>query len=252
MKNFFRLSLIFLFLMAAVSGFSQHNKPCDGPMPNNKFRQKFDQLASMQNESMKLKKAKELVFDFCVTSEQVKDIASLFANDYNRLDFAQAAYANVTDKENFYDVYDSFAYFSNVFRLHDFVKEGHGHHGSHEPPVVVVPTPPVVLPPPPSQQGNPCIVNTPEFKEVTESISKQSFNSTKVTIAKQIITAKRCFTSEQIRDIVKLFTFEDSRLEIAKFAWDFCIDKQNYFKVNDAFTFSSSSEELAKFISGKH
>ena len=87
---------------------------------------------------------------------------------------------------------------------------------------------------------------------VKDAISKQSFNSTKVTVAKQVIAAKQCFSADQVREIVKLFSFEDSRLEIAKYAYDYCIEKRNYFKVNDAFSFSSSTEELAKYINSKH
>ncbi len=236
--------LIFCFLFS----FGQHRKPCEGPLPSVKFKQKFDLITSSQNETQKLRKAKELSIDFCLSTEQVKAIAELFVNDYNRLDFVEVAYPNTTDKENFYDVYDSFAYFSNVFRLHDFIN------GLHAAPV---PVPPVELPnvPPPHSPPpttTPCQVTDIDFVQVKDAISKQSFNSTKVTVAKQVIAAKQCFSADQVREIVKLFSFEDSRLEIAKYAYDYCIEKRNYFKVNDAFSFSSSTEELAKYINSKH
>ena len=83
------------------------------------------------------------------------------------------------------------------------------------------------------------------------SIRKESFNSTKVTLAKQILRSKQCFTTVQIREMLKLFSFDDSRLEMAKFAWEFTTDRDNYYQVADVFTFSSSKEELMKFLEGR-
>ena len=45
-----------------------------------------------------------------------------------------------------------------------------------------------------------------------------------------------------------LFSFENNRLEIAKLAFRKTVDKQNYFMLNEALTFSSSKDELARFI----
>jgi hypothetical protein len=51
--------------------------------------------------------------------------------------------------------------------------------------------------------------------------------------------------------ILQLFTFEDNKLELAKFAYDYCIDRENYYRVNDVFTFSSSKDELSRFLQGR-
>jgi hypothetical protein len=44
-----------------------------------------------------------------------------------------------------------------------------------------------------------------------------------------------------------LFSFEASKLEIAKYAWHHVVDKGNYFTINDAFTFDSSVDELNEY-----
>ena len=44
-----------------------------------------------------------------------------------------------------------------------------------------------------------------------------------------------------------LFTFENNRLEIAKYAYGKTVDKGNYFVVNDVFTFNSK-EKLNEYI----
>jgi hypothetical protein len=47
-----------------------------------------------------------------------------------------------------------------------------------------------------------------------------------------------------------LFSFEDTRLEFAQYAYAYTLDLRNYYKLNDAFTFESSIDELNKYIQG--
>ena len=48
---------------------------------------------------------------------------------------------------------------------------------------------------------------------------------------------------------MNLFSFEDSKLQYAKYAYTYTFDLGNYYKVNDAFTFEMSIEELNEYIS---
>jgi hypothetical protein len=65
--------------------------------------------------------------------------------------------------------------------------------------------------------------------------------------AKQIID-RNYFTSQQIKDLLLLFTFENNRLDLAKYAYGKTVDKGNYFIVNDAFTFNNNKEKLSAYI----
>ena len=80
------------------------------------------------------------------------------------------------------------------------------------------------------------------------SINSKTFEESKMTIAKQILN-NNCLLSGQVREIMLLFTFEDSRLDFAKYAYGRTYDIGNYYKVNDAFTFESSIEDLDSYIS---
>ncbi|MBP1672792.1 MAG: hypothetical protein H6Q25_607 [Bacteroidetes bacterium] len=97
-------------------------------------------------------------------------------------------------------------------------------------------------------QGNntPCMSNN-EFNTALNSIRSDSFESGKLTKAKQIVSRNRMCTA-QIVQIVRLFSFESNKLEFAKYAYQFCNDKNNYYQVTDAFSFQSSKDELMKFI----
>lgn len=89
-----------------------------------------------------------------------------------------------------------------------------------------------------------------EFNDAKASIESKGFEETKMTMAKQI-GRDRCFTTDQVKSVMELFGFEDTKLEFAKFAYDRTHDIGNYYKVNDAFGFESSIEELNTFIQSK-
>jgi pyruvate kinase len=68
-----------------------------------------------------------------------------------------------------------------------------------------------------------------------------------LTAAKQIID-RNYFTSQQVKEMVLLFTFENNRLDVAKYAYGKTVDKVNYFVMNDAFTFNNNKEALKEYI----
>ena len=96
-----------------------------------------------------------------------------------------------------------------------------------------------------------CSVTTTDMNDIKNSINSSSFDNTKITVAKQAISAKKCFTVAQIKEILVLFSFESSKLEVAKYAFDFCIDKSNYYQISDLFAFSSSKDDLNQYIQGR-
>jgi hypothetical protein len=340
------------------------------------FQQRLNQINSIFDATARYNQARNLAQGNCLSSWQVKQVAMALNSDYDKLEFCKIAFANTTDKDNFYDVYDAFAYFSTVFRLHDFVTmarqqavqpfvpntplysgsntaiiqdnmivypplpypevngylgvtqcnmpvsdavvNGHVQHmlvsnmtaqgrldyirtiisancfstaqimrlatvfsmetmrlevikhgiqrvydkGNYEYAKYVltsqplindflntlfgnqVVTPPVVVQPL-------CTVSNTDYNQIKASIEKERFANTKVTIAKQALKTKKCFTVEQIMGILQLFAFEDNKLELAKFAYDYCTDRENYYRVSDVFTFSSSKEELIRFLQGR-
>lgn len=354
-----RTLVLFLFFFSGIA-LGQLPQRCDVPLPDYVFRQKYKSVTLQQTEDRKLQVAAAIAVNNCLSVDQIKSISMLFIDDFNRLDFVKAAWRNAVDKENFYFVYDDFAYFSTVFMLHDYIREMEANPTDYlppyEPPVVLnfpmldypayenyrgpshchypireeeflklasqvagntseasrmlllaqiaqnnclsvsqamkfatmigselsrlnfmksahpsifdlgnlpfgaqlfshiqnksaynefisqpVPGPGTVIPPP-------CIVSAEDFSNIRESIKRENFNSTKLTIAKQIIRSKQCFTTRQISELVKLFSFDDTRLELAKFAYEFTTDRENFYQIADVFTFSSSKEDLMKFL----
>lgn len=88
-------------------------------------------------------------------------------------------------------------------------------------------------------------------EDMAKTVEKQTFNDDKVRVTKQIIRTN-CMTLDQLLILLNNFDWDDGKLEIAKFAYDYVYDLENYYKVYDLFTFSSSGEELEEFLDSKY
>lgn len=89
-----------------------------------------------------------------------------------------------------------------------------------------------------------------DFKEVLTSLNSKTFSDSKMTQAKQVLRGN-CMSAEQIKTVMGTFTYEDDKLEFAKAAYDRCADPQNYWKLNDAFDYEMTIDELNEFLESK-
>ncbi|HLG33770.1 MAG TPA: DUF4476 domain-containing protein [Bacteroidia bacterium] len=95
--------------------------------------------------------------------------------------------------------------------------------------------------------GCPVPMGQGDFTDFKNSVSSKSFEESKLTIAKQALN-NNCLISSQVKEVMLLFTFEQTRLDFAKYAYSRTHDIGNYFKINDAFTFESSIDDLNNYI----
>lgn len=88
-----------------------------------------------------------------------------------------------------------------------------------------------------------------DFQTLMATVSSKPFESTKLDIIKQALAVNKV-TSAQVAQLMGQLDFESTKLDLAKFAYGKVLDKNNYYIVNNAFDFSSSSSELSQFIGG--
>ncbi|RKX17775.1 MAG: hypothetical protein DRP35_10355 [Candidatus Zixiibacteriota bacterium] len=86
-----------------------------------------------------------------------------------------------------------------------------------------------------------------KFMGLKQMISRQAFDSSRLKIARQAIRHNG-ISSDQLLQLVMLLSFESSKLKLAKFAYPYVADKENFFVVNNAFSFSSSINNLYYYI----
>lgn len=100
--------------------------------------------------------------------------------------------------------------------------------------------------------GRPCryAMGNADFEEARAAIKNNGFDETRLSTAKQIM-ASNCLTVNQVVAILKEFSFEETKLDFAKFAYNYCTERNNYFKVSNVFAFESSKIELNEYIQGQ-
>ena len=95
--------------------------------------------------------------------------------------------------------------------------------------------------------AQPTCMPVPDFNKAYAVIQGESFENSKLSTAKQI-TSKNYLCVAQIAQICRLFSYEQTKLDFAKYAYQYCVDKNNYFQLNEVFTYSGSKDELKKYI----
>lgn len=93
----------------------------------------------------------------------------------------------------------------------------------------------------------PVCISNQSFNYLVNTINNASFDSNKLQIAMQAISGSGV-TSSQVLTIMNLLTFESNKLSLAKQAYQYTIDKGNYYIVNNGFTFSSSINDLNNYV----
>jgi len=243
--------VVFLLITALSSVLHAQNNKCSTPIANQQFLQKYNQIKNKQTDASKLQLAKKIINSSCFSSNQVQELASLFQNDYDRLEFAKNAYKNTTDKENFYDVYDAFIYYSVVFRLHDYIKSGTNNQTNEK--TYEISFPHYNYPNHKGYRGhlncfNP--INYKDFKSIAINIDKQHVEREKYDESLDYIR-NACFPTEYLMKIGSLINSEALKLEFAKKGFESVYDINNYTEMKQIFGTPKARSEFVDFLSSQ-
>lgn len=237
------MKYIFIAILSVATSLAQAQN-CRGPINPRMFQSQLQELRRLPQESARFRTAMERFDTFCLSSAQVYQVCRVLGQDPYRIDFAYASHSKVIDPQNFYDVYDALELFSSAFRLHDLIG-GVGFELVPIPEPIPTPEPAPILEPI-------CEVSARDMVEIKSLVKSATFKDSMESQAKMMVKSKQCFSANQIIDLLSVFTYDDSKLMVAKYAFDYCIDTQNYFLVVNSFTFRSAKDDLTKFISDRN
>ncbi|PKR82312.1 hypothetical protein CW751_02980 [Brumimicrobium salinarum] len=111
-----------------------------------------------------------------------------------------------------------------------------GFPGNQQPPNVNFP-----------HQGNNCYQPISTIQPIIDELEEMNFSDEQLKYAKEALRNK-CVTSDQSYKIVEIFTFDDDRMEIAKFCYDRMTDKIYANKLLKLFKFSESRDEMRTYF----
>lgn len=87
---------------------------------------------------------------------------------------------------------------------------------------------------------------------MAKALRQESFGNTRSEVTRQMLKSSQDrFLSAQVKRLVDGFEFENSRLEFAKFAFDYTFDPGKYFVVSEAFDFDSSKRASARYVESR-
>ena len=223
-------TLFFGILMSTARGGESPERGLS--LGQRQFEEKLRSAERPRDDAAQARQMHLLLQEGRFSSLQVKAMAKMFAQEDARYDFVLAAYPRTVDPENFYEVYDAFTSLAKVLRLHDQI----------QPPRHT---------PAPASRASLQPISDEAMAEILKSVHAEGLESTKKALVRQVFTGRRRFLSRQVGEVVKAFAFDDGRLEVAKLAYDSVIDPENYFLVNQAFSFAGTKDSLARYLESR-
>ena len=98
--------------------------------------------------------------------------------------------------------------------------------------------------------GNSNLMDDASLQTLIQTMKNAAFEDKMIGIAKTALKTSQLKTN-QVHQLLGLFSFEQNKLELAKFCYDKTIDKNNYYTLYNDFTFSNYSTQLDKYINSK-
>jgi hypothetical protein len=228
---------------------------CNQPITNFAFQQRKREVQNQPSDAQKLTSTRQLLEGNCLSSLQIKELADLFQDDYSRLEFAKNAYLRAFDRANFYEVYNSFQYFSTVFILHDYIGEiklnqGNWNNNSPNNPRGTLNFPNLIYPNHLDYAGarrceNP--LNDNDFYRLAWEISNLPNETNKID-KMNALTNNNCMTTGQLMRLTTLLVNENNRLEFLKRAYNQVYDVANYSQAVQVFSNQSTQQNLLNFL----
>jgi len=250
------LLILFLSLLLPLISIAQNNT-CNQPIADFLYQQQLNKVTQPSNDAERLNRARLVVNNYCLSSFQVKGLAETFRGDDARLEFARLAYIRVFDKQNFYEVYNAFAYFSTVFRLHDFVLEQRNDISN---PSITSPTtnpntnfPNLIYPNYVGYQGvSNCgmPIDDHDFNLLAQDLLRLTAETGRLNRL-NTIGSNYCLSTEQAMKFASLLENEDNRLLFLKNTYNSVFDLGNYRQAGQLFRSRTIQDQFIIFINSR-
>lgn len=92
------------------------------------------------------------------------------------------------------------------------------------------------------------VISQAEFNERLNAVKKASFDRDKIAKIKQVFNDEY-LSCAQVGELVKIFAFDDDKMDVAKWCYKRTLDRKNYYKVEDHFTFDRYKKDLGDWVS---
>ncbi len=219
-----KVTLVVL-IICKLSAFSQN---CSTPVSNILLSNIQNEILSAATTTLALQKGREAAQSNCFTSLQSKDIIQLYLQDVHKTEIAKLIYPNITDKRNFFVVYEVYTNAPALASLARFVGDYTMQQATGAS--IVLDKFNIMLPEYEKYTGikinNQQPLNKNDFTLLLNSITNLN-PQTQLQNALTIDPIKY-FSMAQVMEIAKLFQNENMRLNVLQHYVGQIIDISNY------------------------
>ncbi|MGB5006952.1 MAG: DUF4476 domain-containing protein [Ferruginibacter sp.] len=159
------------------------------------------------------------------TSSQVSQLIQLVNAESSRLQLAKLSYRSITDRNNFYQVFDQLNSPESRNDLEDYINDY-------------------------NQEVNPDVAMSDEnFNTLYQTILQQRPVSTQMnSLTNAFNNTANYFTTYQASRLIQLVTAEYNRLQLAKLSYRSITDRSNFYQVNELLYGQASENELEAYV----
>lgn len=199
------------------------------PMSQSSFNTFYQKIDNQWGQSGKMSEARQAfsVADNYFSVDQVRRIIGLLNSESDRLELAKLAYDNITDPNNFSQIYGLLSSQASRNELDNYVRS----YSYNDP------------------YNSRVAMNSSTFNQLYNNVRNQWSTSAKISAATNAFDANtNYFTVAQVKQLISLISGESDRLQLSKAAIDNIVDPENYSQLFDLFYYQSSKDDLDSYI----
>lgn len=173
-------------------------------------------------------------------TSQIREMVRCFSSSSSKLKFFKFAYDYCVDPSNYYECVNDLSFNSDKENLLAFLNS-RPQPNLHQPQLI-----------PPGVPHAPMVCTSEEVNDMCQSISREPFDDNRLDLAKLIVkSSNKMFTASQIKQMARCFSFDNAKVKFLEFAYDYCVDPNNYYECVNVLTFSSGKDELMRFLNSR-
>ncbi len=93
-----------------------------------------------------------------------------------------------------------------------------------------------------------CIITESEMSNILQKAKDLTFDDEIKNYLTSAVKSKKCFNSSQVLEMLKLLTFDKDKLPLARTAYPFVTDPENYFELEEVFDFTDSKRQFRAML----
>lgn len=201
-------------------------------LAQDKFMALAREVASNENDEMKIEILKMRGPNVCYSLEQLMKLSSLIKSEDQRINGMYEFFKQVHDQDNYAQ---GRAVFSSQLVKDQWMNLIGQYFNMLAPPVEAKP----IIPD--------CTASDADLKNTIRSVNLKNFPSDKMDALK-FAAKNKCYSIPQIRVLCDLFIIDNQKLDVVKIFYEKCPEKDHYNQLSDLFISYYFQQELMKFI----